>query len=35
MVGYFGGWLALLVANTPVSFSLGIMGVAWLMFEGG
>lgn len=35
MIGYFGGWLALLVANTPVAFSLGIMGVAWLMFEGG
>lgn len=35
MVGYFGGWLALLIANTPVSFSLGIMGVAWLLFEGG
>jgi tripartite ATP-independent transporter DctM subunit len=35
MVGYFGGWLALLLANTPVSFSLGIMGVAWLLFEGG
>ncbi|MFO1324156.1 MAG: TRAP transporter large permease [Burkholderiales bacterium] len=35
MYGYFGGWLALLVANTPVAFSLGIMGVAWLLFEGG
>lgn len=35
MVGYFAGWLALLVANTPVSFSLGIAGVAWLILEGG
>ena len=35
MVGYFGAWLALLVANMPVAFSLGIMGVAWLIFEGG
>ena len=35
MVGYFAGWLALLVANTPVAFSLGIAGVAWLVLEGG
>lgn len=35
MYGYFGGWLALVLANTPVAFSLGIAGVAWLLFEGG
>jgi len=35
VLGYFGGWLALLVANTPVAFSLGLAGAAWLVFEGG
>jgi len=35
MVGYFAGWLALLAANMPVAFTLGVTGMLWLLIEGG
>jgi tripartite ATP-independent transporter DctM subunit len=34
VIGYFAAWLALVIANMPVAFSLIFMGVAWLMIEG-
>ena len=33
MVGYFAGWLALLAANMPVAFTLGVTGMLWLLLE--
>ncbi len=35
MVGYFVAWLGLIIANMPVAFSLILMGMAWLLLEGG
>jgi tripartite ATP-independent transporter DctM subunit len=33
MIGYFVGWLALIIANMPVGFSLIVMGLSWLLLE--
>lgn len=35
MIGYFAAWLALVIANMPVAFSLIAIGMAWLILEGG
>lgn len=34
MIGYFLGWLGLIIANMPVGFSLIVMGLSWLILEG-
>ena len=34
MIGYFVGWLGLIIANMPVAFSLIVMGLSWLVIEG-
>jgi tripartite ATP-independent transporter DctM subunit len=34
MLGFFGAWLILVLAGTPVAFALGIVSVGWLAWEG-
>lgn len=35
MFGFFGAWLALVMAAMPVAFALGFVAVAWLLLENG